>query len=77
MKVYVVEIVSYDYYRFDDVIGVALSEEKAIKLAEKYKAENEWRGDINIEVENKGYDIKSYTDRELCHLYISIYDTKE
>ena len=77
MKIYVVEKVDYDYYRFDDVIGVALTKENAVAISEKWKAENEWAGDIKIEIEDEGYDCAKYDRSELAHLYISLFDAEQ
>ena len=77
MIIYCVEKVDYDYYRFDEVIGAALTKEKAVAIAEKWKAKNEWAGDIKIEIENEGYDCAKYDRPELSHLYISLFDSEQ
>lgn len=76
MKVHVVEYVSYDYYRFDEVLGVALSSKKAAKIAAQYKKTHEYLGDIPVEFEDEGYDMDKYDEREDAHLYISTFDVK-
>lgn len=77
MKVYVVEYVSYDYYRFDEVLGVALSSKKAAKIAAQYKKKHEYLRDIPVEFEDEGYDRDTHDESEEAHLYISTFDVKE
>ena len=77
MKVYVIEKVNYDYYRFDDVLGVALSEEKAIEIAEHWRKKNKMTDCYEIKLESEGYDQDKYDTDEERHIYISYFEVDE